>query len=70
MYIGLDLGTSGVRALLVDEDGAPVDAQEAHYQAAHPAPGWSEQDPATWVAGCQTALPRRSGGVGWRRRGA
>ena len=56
MYIGLDLGTSGVRALLVDEDGAPVDAQEAHYQAAHPAPGWSEQDPATWVAGCQTAL--------------
>ncbi|MCR8827783.1 xylulokinase [Pseudosulfitobacter koreensis] len=56
MYIGLDLGTSGVRALLVRADGVPVGSQEAHYQAAHPAPGWSEQDPATWVAGCRSAL--------------
>lgn len=48
-YIGLDLGTSGLRALLVDRSGAPIGAAQANYDAAHPHSGWSEQDPADWV---------------------
>ncbi len=46
MVLGLDLGTSGLRALLVDADGKSVGAAEAHYPASHPHSSWSEQDPA------------------------
>jgi xylulokinase len=56
MYLGLDLGTSGLRALLVDETGAPVANAVRTYAAVHPAPGWSEQDPADWVAAVDAAV--------------
>ncbi|MGH1415456.1 MAG: xylulokinase [Pelagimonas sp.] len=56
MYLGLDLGTSGLRALLVDENGAPVGSAEAHYDVSHPHSGWSEQDPADWVTACKTVI--------------
>lgn len=56
MFIGLDLGTSGIRALLVSEDGAPLLAADAALSAAHPHPGWSEQDPADWTAAAAAAL--------------
>ena len=49
MFIGLDLGTSGLRALLVDDTARPVAATEAHYDVSHPHDGWSEQDPADWI---------------------
>lgn len=49
MYLGLDLGTSGLRALLVDETGAPVGSASESFEARHPHPGWSEQDPADWT---------------------
>lgn len=49
MYIGLDLGTSGLRALLVQDDGQVIAQAEAGYPVAHPHPGWSEQDPADWI---------------------
>jgi xylulokinase len=58
MYLGLDLGTSGLRALLVGEDGAPVASVSESYQTAHPNPGWSEQDPAVWVAAVDAVLTR------------
>ena len=54
MFIGLDLGTSGLRALLVCEDGTVMGQAEAAYPVAHPHSGWSEQDPADWI----TALGR------------
>ena len=44
-FLGIDLGTSGLRALLVDSDGNPIGATERHYEALNPNPGWSEQDP-------------------------
>ncbi|KUF09504.1 xylulokinase [Pseudoponticoccus marisrubri] len=56
MFLGLDLGTSGLRALLVDEDGAPVASVSESCAVAHPAPGWSEQDPAEWVAALDRAM--------------
>ncbi|MGR3466116.1 xylulokinase [Limimaricola sp.] len=55
-YLGIDLGTSGLRALLLDESGAPLGAAERHYAAAHPHPGWSEQDPADWIAALEAAV--------------
>ncbi len=56
MYLGLDLGTSGLRAVLVDAHGAVVAAAEAVHEVSHTAPGWSEQDPSDWIASCETAL--------------
>jgi xylulokinase len=56
MYIGLDLGTSGLRALLVDEAGAAVASVSHAYTTSHDNPGWSEQDPALWVAAVDAVL--------------
>ncbi len=56
MYLGLDLGTSGLKALLTDETGTVVDAAEHSYPNPHPHQGWSEQDPADWIAACEAAL--------------
>ena len=57
MFIGLDLGTSGVRAVLVRPDGSVLDSTESGLRARHPALGWSEQDPADWVSAARTAMP-------------
>ncbi|WP_146345843.1 xylulokinase [Falsiphaeobacter marinintestinus] len=56
MFIGLDLGTSGVRALLVSEDGQPSHSTEAAVPMAHPHAGWSEQEPADWITAATDAL--------------
>ena len=56
MYLGLDLGTSGLRALLVEEHGSIIGSAEASYGVAHPHSGWSEQNPADWTAACEKAM--------------
>jgi xylulokinase len=56
MYLGIDLGTSGLRALLVDEDGKAVATAEVGYPVSHPIPGWSEQDPADWLAAFRSVI--------------
>lgn len=55
-FLGLDLGTSGLKALLVDAGGAPLAEAEAGYPVAHPHPGWSEQNPADWIAACERVM--------------
>lgn len=55
-YLGIDLGTSGLRALLVDAQGAPIGAAERAYEARHPHKGWSEQDPADWVSALESVV--------------
>ncbi|GHA22475.1 xylulokinase [Devosia pacifica] len=48
-YLGIDIGTSGVKALLIDEAGRVIgDATAASAEPVRPQPGWSEQDPADW----------------------
>ena len=56
MFLGLDLGTSGLRAVLVDGDGAVIGSAEADHGVSHPAPGWSEQSPSDWIASCRRAI--------------
>lgn len=48
-YLGIDLGTSGLRALIIDDAGAPLASATAHYGTSHPHMGWSEQDPQAWI---------------------
>ena len=52
-YIGFDLGTSGLRGLLVSDSGAAIASYEVSYPSQHPHRGWSEQDPAQWIAACR-----------------
>lgn len=56
MFLGLDLGTSGLKALLTDGDGRVVATADATYDNPHPHVGWSEQNPADWVAACESVL--------------
>jgi xylulokinase len=46
--IGVDVGTTGSRAVAVDEGGAVVAARTAEYPLLTPRPQWTEQDPAEW----------------------
>ncbi|WP_017930909.1 xylulokinase [Robiginitomaculum antarcticum] len=48
MYLGLDIGTSGVKAVLVDGAQKVVDQASAPLAVSRPKPLWSEQDPADW----------------------
>jgi xylulokinase len=56
MFLGLDVGTSGLRALLADEGGNVIGVADAAYGVSHPRTGWSEQDPQDWITACQTAI--------------
>lgn len=56
MYLGLDLGTSGIRALLVDADGCVVGEASAPCLVTHLQPGWSEQNPEEWINACRKAM--------------
>ena len=70
MYLGLDCGTSGLKALLIDENGAPGPSVSRAYSPDRPKPGWSEQDPDVWrdamagaISDLRTANPKALGAV-------
>lgn len=56
MHLGLDLGTSGLKAILVDWDERIVASVTRPLTVSRPHPGWSEQDPAQWWAALEGAL--------------
>ena len=72
LFIGIDLGTSAVKLLLVDGDGAIRNTVSREYPLSFPHPGWSEQEPADWWDGCLSGLkellegfdPREVAGIG------
>ncbi len=49
-YIGVDLGTSAVKLLLMDEAGKIVNVVSKEYPLFFPHPGWSEQNPEDWLS--------------------
>lgn len=61
MLLGLDIGTSSTKALLLDLRGEPIAEASASYAVEHPGPGLAETDPARWWAAAVEAvaqLPR------------
>ncbi|MCS7061017.1 MAG: xylulokinase [Anaerolineae bacterium] len=54
--LGIDLGTSSVKALLIDEQGTPLASATVEYPLSAPKPLWSEQDPADWWRGTGEAV--------------
>lgn len=55
-FLGIDLGTSGLRALLIDASGKPIGSAEHSYGVSNPARGWSEQDPKDWTIALNKAV--------------
>lgn len=49
LYIGIDLGTSAVKLLLMDGEGAIHKIVSREYPISFPHPGWSEQNPEDWL---------------------
>ncbi|MFN4095176.1 MAG: FGGY family carbohydrate kinase, partial [Sphingomonas sp.] len=71
MFLGIDIGTSGVKAVALDETGAVAGQGTAALTVQRPQPGWSEQDPAAWwlattaaVQAIDPAVRRSIRGVG------
>jgi len=56
--VGLDVGTTGVKALAVSTSGEPVALAEEEYPLSTPQPGWAEQDPEDWRLAAERALER------------
>ena len=61
--VGLDVGTSGVKALALSDEGEVVGRAEEEYPLSIPQPGWAEQDPEDWVLGAERALQALGGEV-------
>jgi len=56
-YLGIDVGTGGTRALIMDVQGQVVASASAEHQHfASPRPGWAEQDPRDWWQACGVAV--------------
>ena len=56
-YIGIDLGTSSAKFLLVDESGNILSSHTEQYAVRYPQSGWSEQDPRDWFAAADRGMP-------------
>jgi len=56
MYIGLDLGTSGLKGVLIDDDQVIRAEASAPLSVSRPNPGWSQQVPADWLTACEIVI--------------
>lgn len=56
MFLGLDLGTSGLKGVIIGDDQTVVAAADAPLSVLRPHEGWSEQVPADWIAAAEQVL--------------
>lgn len=64
MYIGIDLGTSAMKGIVVDRGGNVVKQTSVSYEVSCPKDGWTEQDPKIWVEALDNVLScLLSGGI-------
>ena len=56
MYIGLDLGTSGLKGILIDDMQQVLAEATAPLTVSRPHDGWSEQAPSDWIAAAETVM--------------
>jgi xylulokinase len=56
--VGLDVGTSAVKGIAIDEEGNALATATAAYPLSRPQPGWSEQDPEDWWLAAEDVLGR------------
>uniref|UniRef100_A0A183CGG5 glycerol kinase n=1 Tax=Globodera pallida TaxID=36090 RepID=A0A183CGG5_GLOPA len=58
MFLGIDLGTSGVKTLLIDAEQRVIASASSPLNVSHPSDGWSEQCPSDWVRATRDAIDR------------
>lgn len=63
LYIGVDLGTSSMKVLLVDSDGNVLRSVSEAYPLEFPKPGWSEQNPVDWWNALCCCIPQLMLGI-------
>ena len=63
LYLGVDLGTSSMKVLLVDGSGKVLGSTSQSYPLMMPQPGWSEQDPEQWWSALCVCVPKLLEGV-------
>ncbi len=56
MFLGLDLGTSSLKALLIDDNQRIIASTTADLDVSRPMDGWSEQAPGDWITACETVM--------------
>src|SRR3954463_6882784 len=56
MYLGIDIGTSSVKAVILNDQDAVVEQASAPLTVSRPHPGWSEQNPADWWMATNSAV--------------
>ena len=56
MFLGLDLGTSGLKAIVIDDTQRVMGEASAPLSVSRPRDGWSEQAPADWIAAADRVL--------------
>lgn len=62
-YIGIDLGTSSLKLLLLDEKGEIINSVSRSYPVSFPHPAWSEQSPEDWWLACKSGIPELVSGI-------
>ncbi|MFO1121817.1 MAG: xylulokinase [Hyphomicrobiales bacterium] len=67
MFLGIDIGTSAVKALLIDDEESAIASASAQVETSRPRPLWSEQDPDGWWRATERAIAalRRDAGKAW-----
>ena len=55
-YLGIDIGTTAIKAMVVDEFGSVAGGGESPLEISVPMPGWAEQDPSDWWQGTVKAV--------------
>ena len=63
LLLGIDIGTSGSKAVLIQPDGGVRAEATTEYPMAVPRPGWAEQDPEDWWKAAATSIARVLAGV-------
>jgi len=66
-YLGIDVGTSGVKAVVIDAEGAVRGIGFGGYDLLSPEPGWAEQDPRLWWEACDDAVRQAAEKCGMKR---
>jgi xylulokinase len=67
ILLGIDAGTSNIKAVLATPDGGVLATAQAAYSTHHPKPGWAEQSPEDWWHGLVKVVKDVIGGGAPRR---
>ena len=58
LLIGIDVGTTGLKVVIADADGALLAQRGEEYATSYPQPNWAEQDPEQWWRACCSVVPQ------------